>query len=262
MRMKIDPNPYPNRVKNPSGFGLRVPIAISNCQGLGKPGKFEFLRELITRHKADFIGLQETKRKEFDQRWFEAINPQKNFVWISAPPRGRSGGLLVGFNSDMFDVIWQDKSEFMINCLIHHKVKNVDFNFVNIYGAAQVENKSRFLSEFSSVCSHCNGPTIFGGDFNIIRSNEEKNKPGILSRWSVLFNSIIEMHGLIELDLSDRLYTWSNNRSNPTFEKLDRFLVNPDWDLMFHNATVRGLDRSLSDHVPLVLQTEEKKIFS
>ena len=53
---------------------------IWNCQGLGKPGKFEFLRELITRHKADFIGLQETKRKDFDQRWFEAINPQKNFV--------------------------------------------------------------------------------------------------------------------------------------------------------------------------------------
>jgi endonuclease/exonuclease/phosphatase family metal-dependent hydrolase len=70
------------------------------------------------------------------------------------------------------------------------------------------------------------------------------------------------MYGLIELDLSDRLYTWSNNRSNPTVEKLDRFLVNPEWDLLFHNATVRGLDRSLSDHVPLVLQTEEKKGFS
>jgi hypothetical protein len=66
------------------------------------------------------------------------------------------------------------------------------------------------------------------------------------------------MHGLIELDLTDRLYTWSNNRSNPTFEKLDRFLVNPEWDLLFHNAMVRGLDRSLSDHAPLVLETEKK----
>jgi hypothetical protein len=51
---------------------------IWNCQGLVKSGKFEFLRELITRHKVDFIGLQETKRKEFDQRWFEALNPKKN----------------------------------------------------------------------------------------------------------------------------------------------------------------------------------------
>jgi hypothetical protein len=109
-----------------------------------KVRKFEFLRELITRHKVDFIGLQETKIKEFDQRWFEALNPQKKSIWISSPPRGRSGGLLVGFNSDIFDVIRQDISEFMINCLIHHKSKNVTLNFVNIYGAAQVENKADF----------------------------------------------------------------------------------------------------------------------
>jgi hypothetical protein len=35
---------------------------IWNCQGLVKPGKFEFLKELITKHKVDFIGLQETKK--------------------------------------------------------------------------------------------------------------------------------------------------------------------------------------------------------
>jgi exonuclease III len=232
---------------------------IWNCQGLVKAGKFEFLQELITKYKVDFIGLQETKKNFFEQSWFEAVNPQKNFTWISSPPKGRSGGLLVGFNTDIFDVISQDTSEFMISCLIHHKYKNISWNFINVYGAAQIENKDRFLSEFSSICSKSKGPTIFGGDFNVIRTNEEKNKPGILSKWSNLFNSIIEMHGLIELDLSDRLYTWSNNRDNPTFEKLDRFLVNPDWDLLFHNAMVRGLDRSLSDHVPLLLKTEEKK---
>jgi hypothetical protein len=175
------------------------------------------------------------------------------------PPKGRSGWLLVGFNTDIFDIISQDISEFMITCLIHHKFKNISWNFINVYGAVHIENKDKFLCEFSSICSKCKGPTIFGGDFNVIGTNEEKNKPGILSKWSNLFNSIIEMYGLIELDLSDRLYTWSNNRGNPTFEKLDRFLVNPEWDLLFHNAMVRGLDRSLSNHVPLLLQTEEKK---
>jgi hypothetical protein len=67
------------------------------------------------------------------------------------------------------------------------------------------------------------------------------------------------MYGLIELDLTDRLYALSNNRSNPTFEKLDRFLVNLEWDLLHHNVMVRGLDRSLSDHVPLLLQIEDKR---
>jgi endonuclease/exonuclease/phosphatase family metal-dependent hydrolase len=127
-----------------------------------------------------------------------------------------------------------------------------------MYGAAQIENKEKFLCEFSTTCSKCKGPAIFCGDFNLIRKSEEKNKPRSLNKWSLLFNSIIEMYGLIELDLTDRLYTWSNNRSNPAFEKLDRFLVNPEWDLLYHKAMVRGLDRSLSDQMPLLLHTEEK----
>jgi hypothetical protein len=60
---------------------------IWNCQGLVKAGKFEFLQELITKYKVDFIGLQETKKKIFEQSWFEALNPQKNFTWISSPLR-------------------------------------------------------------------------------------------------------------------------------------------------------------------------------
>jgi hypothetical protein len=59
------------------------------------------------------------------------------------------------------------------------------------------------------------GSGYFCSDFNLIRKFEEKNKPGSLNKWNILFNSIIEMHGLIELDLTDRLYTWSNSRSNP-----------------------------------------------
>lgn len=67
------------------------------------------------------------------------------------------------------------------------------------------------------------------------------------------FNTIIQHHDLIELELSNRMFTWSNNRANPTFEKLDRFFVSHDWDLSYMNSLVKGLNRDLSDHVPLML---------
>jgi hypothetical protein len=92
----------------------------------------------------------------------------------------------------------------------------------------------------------------------ILTSSEKlrkKNKPGGLSKWSFLFNSIIDHHGLVEFELKNRLYTWSNNHSDPTFEKLDRFLASPDWDLAYNNVSVLGLNRSFSDHAPLCLQT-------
>jgi hypothetical protein len=60
----------------------------------------------------------------------------------------------------------------------------------------------------------------------------------------------------VEFDLNNRLFTWSNNRTDPTFEKLDRFLDSPEWDLAYNNINVRGLNRSFSDHVPLCIQTD------
>lgn len=42
---------------------------------------------------------------------------------------------------------------------------------------------------------------------------------------------------------------------DPTFEKLDRFLVSPGWDLMYNNVSVFSLNRSFSDHSHLCLNS-------
>jgi hypothetical protein len=160
------------------------------------------------------------------------------------PPNGRSGGLLVGFDADIFDVREKDLGEFMIRILVIHKESGFIWNFINVYGAAQNDQKHKFLSELSAFCSKCSHPMLIGGDFNILRNESDKNKPGGTNRWSSLFNSIIDVHDLIELELSGRLYTWSNNRNPPTYEKLDRFLVSPEWDLHYNNVNVSGLSRS------------------
>jgi hypothetical protein len=93
------------------------------------------------------------------------------------------------------------------------------------------------------------------GISTLLEEKVTKNKPRGTNKWSFLFNAIIEQHGLIELDLVGRQYTWSNNRLDPTFEKLDRFLVSLEWDLAYWNVMVVGLNRSFSDHSPLCLNT-------
>jgi hypothetical protein len=71
---------------------------IWNCQGLGRKGKFEFLKELIREEKVDFIGIQETMRISFNKNWLDALSGNRNFVWMISSSVGKSGGLLVGFN--------------------------------------------------------------------------------------------------------------------------------------------------------------------
>jgi exonuclease III len=233
---------------------------IWNCQGLGKEVKFEFLKELIRKERIDFIGLQETNKKSFEDSWLNSISGNRNFAWFWTPANGRSGGLLVGFNADAFDVRETEMGDFMIKVLLVHKENGFIWNFVNVYGAAQNDQKQKFLIELSSFCSKCKYPMLVGGDFNILRKESDKNKPGGTNSWSSLFNSIIDIHSLIELDLSGRLYTWSNNKDPPTFEKLNRFLASPEWVLQFKNVSVTGLNRTFSNHVPLCLKTDSLSI--
>jgi hypothetical protein len=190
----------------------------------------------------------------FEDSWLNSIGGNRNFVWFWSPPNGRSGGLLVGFDADILDVREKELGEFMIRILVVHKENGFIWNFINVYRAAQDDQKQKFLSEFSPFCSKCIHPVLIGGDFNILRKDSDKNKPRGMNKWSSLFNSIIDFHNLIELDLSGRLYTWSNNRNSPTFEKLDRFLVSLEWDMHYNNVNVSGLVDPSLIMFPFVLE--------
>lgn len=61
-----------------------------------------------------------------------------------------------------------------------------------------------------------------------------------------------------ELPLNGRKYTWANNQSDPTYEKLDRILICPDWEEHYPLAVVQALERELSDHTPLILDAGER----
>jgi endonuclease/exonuclease/phosphatase family metal-dependent hydrolase len=53
----------------------------------------------------------------------------------------------------------------------------------------------------------------------------------------------------------DRKYTWANNLSNMTFEKIDRVLVSTEWEEKFRLSTVHVLPRVISDQTPLLLNS-------
>ena len=107
------------------------------------------------------------------------------------------------------------------------------------------------------MASHETLPILIGGDFNILRSPHEKNKDNFDHRWPFLFNAIIDGLNLKELEMPGRQFTWANNLPNPTYEKLDRVLVATEWDQKYPLSMVVALNRDLSDHTPLLLNTGE-----
>lgn len=126
-----------------------------------------------------------------------------------------------------------------------------------VYGAAQPELKPDFLADLVRVCGDERLPIIVGGDFNIIRRQEEKNNDNFNGRWSFMFNMIIESFDLREIELCDRQFTWDNSLPIPTYEKLCRVLTSVDWEQKFPLVTIRALQRAISDHAPLLIYSRE-----
>lgn len=60
----------------------------------------------------------------------------------------------------------------------------------------------------------------------------------------------------MDLALIGGKYTWSNNHSVPTLERLDRVLISEDWQQKFPLSNLRKIPRFMSDHNPLVYNSE------
>ncbi|KAK1318217.1 hypothetical protein QJS10_CPB04g01551 [Acorus calamus] len=68
------------------------------------------------------------------------------------------------------------------------------------------------------------------------------------------FNEWLDEEGLIDLPIPNHKFTWSNMREDPAMAKLDRVVVDGEWEERFPCCSVLGLPRTTSDHIPLLLQ--------
>jgi hypothetical protein len=67
------------------------------------------------------------------------------------------------------------------------------------------------------------------------------------------FHRFITEAALKEVHLEGMIYTWSNERSHPTLEKIDRCFISTEWDLPFPGHELTSMPSIYSDHVPLLL---------
>jgi exonuclease III len=179
-----------------------------NCRGVGKKGFSFCLRDLIYEHQFDFIGLQETMKRKVDSSVWRKFDLDNSYNWLWSPFVGHSGGILCGIKSSRFNVITFFVGRFFVKARVSDLKFQKEYWLIIVYGAAQDEDKDLFLQTFSDICENLDIPSLIGGDFNILRFANEKNKGGGVTRFSDEFNSIINKFALRELPLSGGMFTW------------------------------------------------------
>jgi exonuclease III len=177
------------------------------------------------------------------------------FTWNSLPATGSAGGICVGVDYDLFDVISWDIRCFSVSVVLKIKASGIIFRVVTVYGSSYEDKKEAFISELHSLCLDFHGHSIIGGDFNLVRFQGDKSNGVIDHRWSDKFNAWIEIWSLMEVKLGNRKFTWANNQENLIMSNIDRVFCNTELDQIFPLASIRALPRMGSDHTPILWES-------
>jgi len=138
-----------------------------------------------------------------------------------------------------------ETDDFFVGVTIRHRLLNVRWDLISVYGPAKHEFSPNFIDNLTRRSENATLPILLGGDFNLIRSSADKNTGGGDIRLMNLFNDFIERCDLREIHRSGgSRFTWTNKQENPTM-----------WEEKFPTTTLTALTRVGSDHSPLLLDT-------
>jgi hypothetical protein len=71
----------------------------------------------------------------------------RNFLWNFFPAKGSAGGILVGVDSDFFEIVSWDIKNFSVSCVLKNKVDNKIWRHISIDGSPYEEGKEEFISQ-------------------------------------------------------------------------------------------------------------------
>jgi hypothetical protein len=137
------------------------------------------------------------------------------------------------------------------------RVGKLKLEIMGIYGPTDHAYSREFLTEITNKINSLNEPLIMGGDFNLIRTAEDKNNDNV--NWTLidLFNDSIASWALREIPRTGARFTWSNRQINPVRSALDRVFVSASFEAIFPLCSLYAETCLGSDHTPLVFDTGE-----
>jgi hypothetical protein len=143
---------------------------------------------------------------------------------------------------------WSHEHIFEISVEFSCTVSNEKWVIANIYGPTIEEGGNIFTTWLFSLNHDDHDLWMILGDFNIMRSPNNRNRPGGDNNNMLLFNNIIQYLNLEEIPLKGRTYSWINMQNDPWLERLDWIFTSAEWASIYPDALATPLAK-LSDHI-------------
>ncbi|XP_057790792.1 uncharacterized protein LOC131007895 [Salvia miltiorrhiza] len=180
-----------------------------------------------------------------------------NAEFVVRNAEGRAGGIATVWNKEVFvaSSSWNFKGATVVNG--RWKQGYTACCLVNVYAPMDSKEKELLWERLGGIAEQNKDVCLcIAGDFNTIREPGERvgrsGSYGIQD--SRKFDTFIRENDLVEIRCIGRKFTWYQPCGGSK-SKLDRFLVNQEWIKTWPSSFGRGLQRSMSDHCPLLLST-------
>jgi exonuclease III len=136
------------------------------------------VRSKINESDCDIICLQETKCDTFDWSLIRKFCPKRFNSFAFSPSIGASGGIIVLWNSSIFDGLLLEVKRFGIVIKFTSSHNSESWTLCCVYGPCKGEEKQQFVSWLYNLkISGCENLLLLG-DFNFTRAHDNRNKPG------------------------------------------------------------------------------------
>lgn len=195
-------------------------ILFWNIKGINSQEKRDAIRDKITESACQVLCLQETKRENFDLFYIKKFYPRNLDRFAFFPSIRASGGLLTVWNSNYFDGTIIQANSYAITVKMLSKLDSRSFHVSNIYDPSHSVEKLGYVTWLVNLDTSDFDLWIIGGDFNLIRHPENRNKPGRNLGEMNMFNELITDLDLVEIPFSGTSFSWSNMQAEPLLVKL------------------------------------------
>jgi hypothetical protein len=92
-----------------------------NIRGLGLPGRTPALVSKIRGNHVDFLRVVEIKKEHLSSWYLRSLTGNIPFKWHSLPIEGSAGGILVGANTEIFNITEGDSLRFSVSIILQEK---------------------------------------------------------------------------------------------------------------------------------------------
>ncbi|XP_071727023.1 uncharacterized protein [Rutidosis leptorrhynchoides] len=224
---------------------------------VGIDSKLRPMKQLIRAEKPNFLAIQETKLHVVDRNWIEELWGNAECDFIQREMVGKSGGQLLIWDSQVFEATECITFDRVIGVRGTWKSDGSNLNILNVYGPHEDVKKQLLWASLSKIIVNRDEAWVVCGDFNEVRNASERFNCEYKDFRAKRFNEFINDCNLSDIPSGGRLFTRISD-DGTKYSKIDRFLVSEKFYNLWENLSALVMERTKSDHCPIVLRDEEK----